>query len=60
MLITINYKTIKMKANKALLALLVCIGMIMITMGIKIGVTPPILTGVGFFIIAYLFWQLKK
>jgi len=49
-----------MKTNKALLGLLVCIGVIMIAIGIKVGVTPPILTGVGFFIIAYLFWQLKK
>ena len=49
-----------MKANKAFLVLLVCIGIIMIVMGIKIGVTPPILTGVGFFIITYLFWQLKN
>jgi uncharacterized membrane protein YbaN (DUF454 family) len=49
-----------MKTNKAFLGLLVCIGVIMIAIGIKIVVTPPILTGVGFFIIAFLFWQLKK
>jgi len=49
-----------MKTNKALLVLLVCIGIIMVAMGIKIGATPPILTGLGFFIIAYLFSQLKK
>lgn len=49
-----------MKSINVFLAILVCIGIIMIVMGIKIGVTPPILTGVGFFIIAYLFSQSKK
>ena len=49
-----------MKSINAFLVILVCIGIIMIVMGIKIGVTPPILTGVGFFVIAYLFNQIKK
>jgi len=49
-----------MKSINVFLGILIGIGIIMIVMGIKIGVTPPILTGVGFFIIAYLFKQLKK
>jgi uncharacterized membrane protein YbaN (DUF454 family) len=49
-----------MKSNYILLALLVCIGIIMIALGIKISVIAPVLTGVGFFVIAYLFYQLKK
>ena len=44
-----------MELSKALLILLVVIGIIMIVMGVKANIKPPILTGVGFFIIAYLF-----
>jgi len=44
-----------MKLEKILLILLVIIGVLMIVMGVKAGIKPPILTGLGFFIIAYLF-----
>jgi predicted tellurium resistance membrane protein TerC len=46
-----------MKLQKALLALLVIVGIVMIVKGVNMGkgITPPTLTGVGFFIIAYLF-----
>ncbi|MCO4821690.1 MAG: hypothetical protein KC469_06455 [Flavobacteriaceae bacterium] len=49
-----------MKSIKAFLVILVCIGLIMVALGIKVGMAPPILTGVGFFVIAYLFQQTKK
>lgn len=43
-----------MKLNKILLLVLIFIGIAMIFLGVKAGIKPPILTGVGFFIIAYL------
>lgn len=43
-----------MKKNKILLILLVIIGVVMIVLGVKANVKPPMLTGVGFFIIAYI------
>lgn len=43
-----------MKINQVLLGLLVVIGIIMIYLGNKEGMKPPMLTGVGFFIIAYV------
>ena len=45
-----------MKTQKLLLALLVIIGIVMIVLGVKATkmMIPPILTGVGFFIIAYI------
>jgi len=49
-----------MKTNQILLLLLICIGIAMTILGVKANIIPPILTGVGFFIIAYLFNQLKK
>jgi hypothetical protein len=44
-----------MKLQKALLILLVIIGIVMIVLGVKANMKPPVLTGIGFFIIAYLF-----
>jgi predicted tellurium resistance membrane protein TerC len=46
-----------MKLQKVLLVLLVIIGIVMIVKGVNMGkgITPPTLTGVGFFIIAFLF-----
>ena len=46
-----------MKLQKVLLVVLVIIGIVMIVKGVNMGkgITPPTLTGVGFFIIAVLF-----
>ncbi len=44
-----------MKLSKALLILLVIIGIAMIVIGVKAKIPAPALTGVGFFIIAYLY-----
>jgi len=44
-----------MKFNIALLAILIIIGIIMVILGAKANMKPPILTGIGFFIIALLF-----
>ena len=44
-----------MKLSKVLLILLVIIGIAMIVIGIKAKIPAPALTGVGFFIIAYLY-----
>jgi len=49
-----------MKQNKILLVILVLIGIIMIYLGIKAKMYPPALTGIGFFIIAYVFNQTFK
>ena len=47
-----------MKTQKLLLILLVIIGIVMIVLGVKANMMkPPILTGVGFFIIAYILNQ---
>ena len=46
-----------MKLQKGLLILLVIIGVVMIYLGVKANLPPPALTGVGFFIIAYLLYQ---
>ena len=46
-----------MQLSKVLLILLIVIGIIMIVMGVKANIKPPILTGIGFFIIAYLFYK---
>jgi hypothetical protein len=43
-----------MQLNKALLVLLIIIGIIMIIMGVKANIKPPILTGLGFIIIVYI------
>ena len=43
-----------MKLNSVLIILLILIGIYMIYLGIKADIQPPILTGSGFFIIAYL------
>jgi predicted tellurium resistance membrane protein TerC len=50
-----------MKLQKVLLVLLVIIGIVMIVKGVNMGkgITPPTLTGVGFFIIAVLINQRK-
>jgi len=46
-----------MQLSKVLLIFLVVIGIIMIVMGVKANIKPPILTGIGFFIITYLFYK---
>ena len=46
-----------MRINKILLALLVIIGIAMVAIGIKAKIPAPALTGIGFFIIAYLYNQ---
>lgn len=47
-----------MQLNKILLILLVVIGIIMIVLGVKANMMkPPMLTGIGFFIIAYILNQ---
>ena len=40
--------------NKILLILLVIVGIVMIYLGVTKEMPPPVLTGVGFFIIAYI------
>ena len=49
-----------MKLKKILLALLVVIGIVMIYLGYKGKMYPPALTGIGFFIIAYILDQNKQ
>jgi hypothetical protein len=49
-----------MKMNQVLLGLLVVIGIVMIYLGYKASMKPPMLTGVGFFIIAYVLNKLTK
>ena len=49
-----------MKPQKVLLILLVIIGIVMIYLGVKKYILPPALTGVGFFIIAYILNQKAK
>jgi len=49
-----------MKLKNIALILLVIIGIVMIVMGIKANMKPPILTGVGFIIIGYLCNQTTK
>lgn len=49
-----------MKLKNIALILLVIIGIVMIVMGVKANMKPPILTGVGFIIIGYLFNQTPK
>jgi len=49
-----------MKLQKALLILLVIIGALMIYLGVKANIKPPILTGAGFFIIAFILNQGKR
>ena len=44
-----------MNANKVLLIILVLVAVFMIYLGAKADMKPPILTGVGFIIIAFLF-----
>ncbi|MBE9489246.1 MAG: hypothetical protein IMY67_03040 [Bacteroidetes bacterium] len=44
-----------MNSSKVLLMLLVIIGIAMIVIGVKANIPAPALTGVGFFIIAYLY-----
>ena len=46
-----------MKLQKALLILLVIIGIVMIVLGVKAKMIPPALTGLGFLIIAYILNQ---
>ena len=46
-----------MKLEKVLLILLVIIGILMIVLGVKASMKPPALTGIGFFIIAYILNQ---
>ncbi len=51
-----------MKLQKVLLVLLVIVGIVMIVKGVNMhkGITPPTLTGIGFFIIAVLFNRSSK
>ena len=50
-----------MKPQKLLLLLLVIIGIVMIVLGVKANMMkPPILTGIGFFIIAYILNQITN
>jgi predicted tellurium resistance membrane protein TerC len=50
-----------MNLNKILLVLLVIIGIVMIYLGVKANMMkPPILSGVGFIIIAYILNQGNK
>ncbi len=50
-----------MNLNKILLVLLVIIGIVMIYLGVKANMMkPPILSGVGFIIIAYILNKGKK
>jgi hypothetical protein len=49
-----------MKLNKIFLAILVVIGIVMIYLGYKANMYPPALTGIGFFIIAYVLNQNKQ
>lgn len=52
-----------MKTNQLLLItaiLLILIGLAMIIIGIRAGILPPPLTGIGFILIALVFLQLKK
>ncbi len=44
-----------MKLSQVLLILLAIIGIVMVVMGVKANIKPPILTGAGFIIISYLF-----
>lgn len=46
--------------KNALLILLVLIAIAMIIIGIKAGILPPPLTGIGFIIIAWLFYREKN
>ena len=49
-----------MKLNKKFTAILVVIGIVMIYLGYKGKMYPPALTGIGFFIIAYILDQNKQ
>ena len=48
-----------MNLSRVLLILLVIIGAVMIYLGVKANIYPPTLTGVGFFIIAWLLHSKK-
>jgi uncharacterized membrane protein YbaN (DUF454 family) len=48
-----------MNMKNILLILLVIISFVMIALGAKVEILPPALTGVGFLIIAYLFFNKK-
>jgi len=49
-----------MNLNKVLLILLVLVAAVMIYLGVKGNMKPPIFTGVGFVIIAFLFIKSSK
>lgn len=49
-----------MNLNKALLVLLVIVAAVMIYLGVKGNMKPPIFTGIGFIIIAFLFNKPSK
>ena len=40
--------------------LLIILGVIMLYLGYRINGLPPAVTGVGFFVIAYVFFKLKE
>jgi hypothetical protein len=46
-----------MNVKNVLLTVLVVIALVMIYLSINMGILPPGLTGIGFFIIAFLFYN---
>lgn len=46
--------------KNVLIILLILIAITMIIIGIRVAILPPVLTGVGFIIIAWLFYRFKK
>ncbi|MDU8884712.1 hypothetical protein RXV94_00975 [Yeosuana sp. MJ-SS3] len=49
-----------MNSNKVLLILLIIVAAVMIYLGVKGNMKPPIFTGIGFVIIAFLFNKSSK
>ncbi len=45
--------------KKSLLILLIIIAIVMIVIGVSAKIVPPALTGIGFIIIAFLFYKNK-
>ncbi len=46
-----------MKIIFIIILILIVLAVVMIIIGINANITPPILTGIGFIIIAYLFYK---
>jgi uncharacterized membrane protein YbaN (DUF454 family) len=49
-----------MLVKKILLTVLIIVAIVMIGLSFKAGILPPGLTGIGFIIIAYLFYKQKS